>query len=117
MWRQLPAAWLGGVGVSFVVLSGFALRLLLIGAWLPLLGLLTSALFVHALALALGVLSGTNRLFEIVYLTWWYIALNLGNEDAMLNFIPLANPQAVLVYLAATGLLLGVAVVGRIARA
>ncbi|MBP6470711.1 MAG: hypothetical protein KBE23_18610 [Chloroflexi bacterium] len=72
--------------------------------------------FVPALALALGVLSGTNRLFEIVYLTWWYIVLNLGNENAMLNFIPLANPQAILVYLAATGLLLGVAVVGRMAH-
>ena len=116
VWRQLPAAWLGGVGVSFVVLSGFALQLLFIGAWLPLLGMLTSALFVPALALALGVLSGTNRLFEIVYLTWWYIVLNLGNENAMLNFMPLANPQAIFVYLAATGLLLGVAIVGRLAR-
>ena len=74
------------------------------------------ALCVPALALVLGVLSGTNRLFEIVYLTWWYIVLNLGNENAMLNFIPLANPQAIFVYLAATGLLLGVAIVGRIAR-
>ena len=113
VWRQLPAAWLGGVAVSLLVLSGFALQLLFAAAWLPLFGLLVGALFVPALALALGVLSGTNRLFEIVYLTWWYVALNLGNENSMLNFMPLVDLQSMLVYLMATVGLLIVAMVGR----
>jgi hypothetical protein len=43
---------------------------------MALLGLGVTALLISALALALGVWSGSPRLFEIVYLILWYGALN-----------------------------------------
>jgi len=36
-------------------------------------GIVTGAIFVPTLALACGALSGTTRLFEIVYLVLWYV--------------------------------------------
>jgi len=36
-------------------------------------GILSGAVFVPTLALACGALSGTTRLFEIVYLVLWYL--------------------------------------------
>jgi hypothetical protein len=32
----------------------------------------TGALFIPALALALGALSGGRKLFEVLYVAWWY---------------------------------------------
>ena len=39
---------------------------------LVLTGWLAAAIFIPSLALALGAWSGSNRLFEIVYMLWWY---------------------------------------------
>jgi hypothetical protein len=36
-------------------------------------GILAGAVFVPTLAIACGALSGTTRLFEIAYLTLWYV--------------------------------------------
>jgi hypothetical protein len=46
---------------------------LISGDWRGLLAWLTGALFIPTLALALGVWSGTSKLFEIVYTLLWYI--------------------------------------------
>jgi hypothetical protein len=66
------------------------------------------------LALALGVWSGTNRLFEIIYLIWWYIAIQ---GEAAIDFMGMTdeaiirgNPQTF--FLLTIGLLL-MAVYGR----
>ncbi|KAA3644855.1 MAG: hypothetical protein DWQ07_15750 [Chloroflexi bacterium] len=74
--RQLLASWLAGVFVALVASSGFALSLLVTGSFANLMALLVGALFIPSLALALGVWNKTSRLFEIVYLMWWYIAIN-----------------------------------------
>ncbi len=74
--RQLPAIWLAGALVALLMASGVGARLLLAGDFAQLLALLVGALFIPALALTLGTWSGSSRLFEIVYLVWWYLLVN-----------------------------------------
>jgi len=71
--RQLMARWLAGALVALALAGGVLLRLALAGNWASAQALLVGALFVPALALALGCWSGGGKLFEIVYLTLWYL--------------------------------------------
>jgi hypothetical protein len=70
--RQLPAAWLAGVVVAALAGSGVLVSLARTGDGAGLLAWVTGALFIPALALALGALSGGSKLFEVVYVLWWY---------------------------------------------
>jgi hypothetical protein len=69
---QAAACWAAGIVLTALTGSGVGLRLALAGdvrgcgAWLA------GCLFIPALALALGTLSGSPRLFEVVYLLLWY---------------------------------------------
>ena len=69
---QAAAGWAAGIGVTALAGSGVGLRLALAGdargcgAWIA------GCLFIPALALALGSVSGSPRLFEVVYLLLWY---------------------------------------------
>jgi hypothetical protein len=74
--RQFPAMWLSGVLVAMLAGSGAAINLSLCGDWAGLLAWTVGALFVPALALALGVWTGSSKPFEVVYVTWWYMAVN-----------------------------------------
>jgi ABC-type transport system involved in multi-copper enzyme maturation permease subunit len=71
--RQLPAAWLAGVlGTALLVAAGAAFHLS--SGDLPgLAGWAGAVVFVPTLALALGVWSSGSRVFEVVYLIWWYM--------------------------------------------
>jgi hypothetical protein len=99
--RQLPAAWLAGILVTG--LFGIAGALFfLVNRDLPgLAGWAGAVIFIPTLALTLGVVSSSNRLYEMVYLFWWY--MGPYQKIPALNFISGA-PQAYL--LAAAGLLL-----------
>ncbi len=100
LWRQLPAQWLAGFIVTLIMGSGAALNFMINSNLVGLFALLSGALFIPSLALALGVWSGTSKPFEIVYLTLWYLGPmnNVPNLDfigARSNghpqiFIPLA---------------------------
>jgi hypothetical protein len=74
--RQLPAQWLAGFIVTVLTGSGVALKLLGAGDGVGLLAWISGAIFIPSLALALGVLSNSHKLFEVVYVTLWYLALN-----------------------------------------
>ena len=98
---QRVAAWAVGAAVPLALLAG---PLLLGGHWRALVGVL----FVPALGLAAGRLSGTPRLFEIVYLVLWYVGL--ASRQAALDFggVAQAPPGTLVGYgLAAAGLLVG----------
>lgn len=71
--RQLPAVWLAGVILALLTGSGFGLRLVMGGSIRGLLAWLVGALFIPTLALAMGVWSGSSKLFEIVYTLLWYV--------------------------------------------
>ena len=113
--RQLLAAWLAGVLVTLVAGSGAWLRLALAGEMTILLGWFVGALFVPALALVLGVWSGSSRAFEAGYLFLWYLGALEGVP--ILDYTGAsAAGQAMgipLVYLALTAGLLALAMVGR----
>jgi hypothetical protein len=71
--RQLPAAWLAGVlATALLVLAG-AVAFLSNGDLPGLAGWAGAVVFVPTLALALGVFSSGSRVFEVVYVIWWYM--------------------------------------------
>jgi hypothetical protein len=113
--RQLPAMWLAGVIVAMLAGGGWALRLSLTGDWMGLLALGAGALFIPSLALALGTWSGSSKLFEVVYTMWWYVGPM--NQVPALDFTgasgEVASPAMPLRYLALTGILFALAVIGR----
>jgi hypothetical protein len=69
---QCAAIWAAGAAVTALAGSGIAVRMALAGDARGLLGWLAGCLFIPALALGLGTLSGSPRLFEVVYLLLWY---------------------------------------------
>jgi hypothetical protein len=113
--RQLPAVWFAGVVLALLTGSGFGARVLLGGDWRGLLAWLIGALFIPTLALALGVWSGSSKLFEIVYTLLWYIGpmhatLKL---DFMASAPGTAATHVPLFYFALTLAIAAVAVLGR----
>ncbi|MCC6191297.1 MAG: hypothetical protein IT318_19925 [Anaerolineales bacterium] len=109
--RQLPAAWLAGVAVALTAGSGVLLTLARTGDAAGLLAWATGALFIPALALALGVLSGGSKLFEVLYTAWWYSGPL--NGVAGLDFMGARHGGLWPAYLALAAGLLGLAVLGR----
>jgi hypothetical protein len=99
--RQLPAAWLAGVLATALIGIGSAVFFLEHGDLLALAGWAVAIVFVPTLALALGVISSGSRVFEVVYVIWWY--LGPLQKTPGLDFTAGA-PQVYL--LAAAGLLL-----------
>jgi hypothetical protein len=99
--RQLPAAWLAGVLATALFGIAGAVVFLSNGDLPALAGWVGAAIFIPTLALALGVLSSGSRVFEVVYVIWWYIGP--AKKTAGIDFIS-GPPQVFL--LAAAGLLL-----------
>jgi hypothetical protein len=113
--RQLPATWLAGVALAVLTGGGAAIRFLVAGQWDSLGAWVVGALFIPTLALALGLWSGSGKLFEVIYLVIWYIGpMNRvpTMDYAGATAAGLASGMP-LVYLAVTALLLGAAVAGR----
>jgi len=71
--RQLFAAWLTGATFALALVSGAGVRWMLSGDWQRVVALSVGAAFIPSLALALGAWSRSSRLFEVIYLFWWYI--------------------------------------------
>lgn len=71
--RQLPACWAAAVIIVAATGAGTALRLLFAGHRAALAAWIVGALFIPTLALALGVWSGSSKLFEVIYVLLWYI--------------------------------------------
>jgi hypothetical protein len=74
--RQVFAAWFAGVLLGIIALSGVGLRALVEGDTMHFPVYLVAVLFAPSLAFALGALSGTSRLFEVIYLVWWFMGAN-----------------------------------------
>jgi len=113
--RQLPATWLAGVLLAMATGSGAAVRFLAAGDHTALGAWLVGALFIPTLALALGVWSGTSKLFEVLYLAIWYIGAL--NHVSTLDYLGASKTGAAegmpLTYLGLTAALAVAAVAGR----
>ena len=110
LWRQIPATWLAGIAITAVAGSGGAIAYLIAGDLPALTGWLAAVIFIPSLALALGAWSGANRLFEIVYMLWWY--RGAVQHMPALDFIA----QPTLLYAGIGLALLAAALVGRAAQ-
>jgi hypothetical protein len=73
VYRQLAALWMAGVLVALMTGAGTGARLLIGSDGYALAAWLAAALFIPSLALALGVWSGSSKLFEALYTVWWYV--------------------------------------------
>ena len=71
--RQLPATWLAGFIIAFMTGSGAALKLLVANDGVGLLAWCSAVLFIPSFALVLGVWSNSSKVFEVLYITMWYI--------------------------------------------
>jgi hypothetical protein len=112
--RQFPLMWLAGVAVALAAGVGVAVNLIVADDWLHLLALGTGALFIPTLALALGVWSGSRKLFEVVYMLLWYAGPI--NRVESLDFMGAGSDlqlSKVLIYGLFTILLFALAVIGR----
>jgi hypothetical protein len=108
--RQFLAIWLSGLLIAVVSIAGMAFRASLEGYWLYAATLTAAALLVSTAALTMGTLSGGRRLFEVSYLTIWYIGsidhlttVDLfGTTDASITIMKFA----VLILVAAASLII-----------
>ena len=103
--RQFLASYAAGVLVTALTGFGLALHLLFVGDLAGLAAWVSGALFIPSLALALGVLSSSRKLFEALYTAWWYVGPvhHVRGLDFMGTTPESSTPAA---YLAATALLL-----------
>ncbi len=113
--RQLPATWLAGMLVTLVTGSGVGVRLIAAGEGEMVLAWSAALLFIPALALALGIWSGSSKLFETVYMLLWYLGpinkvLPLDFRRSLRETIKAGIP---LDYLVVTCMLLILAALGR----
>jgi hypothetical protein len=113
--RQLPALWIAGVLVAMITNGGLAIRMVIARDWEGLLAWLACSLFVPSLALALGVWSGTSKVFEALYTAWWY--LGPANHTPGADFLG-TTPYSVRpgLYLMLAGMLLLASFLGRRAQ-
>jgi len=74
--RQLPATWLAGFIFTVLAGGGAALKFLIAGDVTSLLIWFSCALFIPTLALTLGIWSKSSKLFEVLHVSMWYLALN-----------------------------------------
>jgi hypothetical protein len=106
--RQLPAAWMAGFLVTVVTGGGAAINFLLAGDSVSLFIWLSAALFIPSLALTLGIWSKSSKLFEVLHVSMWYLALNGidtvdyfgANSDGKIGiFIPLSLGLIVMAFI------------------
>ena len=73
VYRQLMALWMAGVAIALVTGAGAGIRLLLSSNGRMFAAWFAGALFIPSMALAMGVWSGSSKLFEAVYTVCWYL--------------------------------------------
>lgn len=92
--RQLPATWLAGFLVTMATGAGAAINFMITGDNASLLIWLSAALFITSLALAMGIWSKSQKLFEVLHVSMWYLAMNKldvvdffgANSDGRIGF-------------------------------
>ncbi len=112
---QLFFTW--SVGIILTALCGIGgLRLALVGESDAVLAWGIAVLFIPTFALACGILSGNRRLFEGIYIAWWFIG-PMGSKGTNLDFMgvhqEVVDQGVHWYYLIGTFILLGLAILGR----
>ena len=97
--------------VTLLTGGGVALRLMSAGNSAGLLVWMSAALFIPSFALPSGVWSRGNKLFEVLYVTMWY--LGPMNKIAALDFMGASTDGYPLAYMGAAFVLIVLAFAGR----
>ncbi|RLM63339.1 hypothetical protein DVK07_16710 [Halorubrum sp. Atlit-26R] len=113
--KQLVAEWLAGVIVAVCVSSGLATFFVVSGQMSALLGIASGTLFAPALAIALGIWSGSSWLFEMTYLLVWYIGpLNGATAADFIGSMTTSVEEGIpLIFIALSVVLVGFALARR----
>jgi hypothetical protein len=119
--RQLLAEWAAGVVIAALAGAGPLVRMLLTGDHIGIAAWIGGAIVIPALAILLGSASRSARLFQLVYLMLWYVAVNgapvVDVMGAFRNGGQLAGPHPLLVLLIAAALLAMAMVTQRVRHA
>jgi len=114
--RQFPAVWIAGLLVALAAVGGMVLRALMVGHGNYSAALIIGALFIPSLAMAFGAISGSKKLFEVIYLIIWYV----GSVDHLPAVDVLGTTEAsvtitkmVILFLLSIGLLFSAGLVRR----
>lgn len=112
--RQLPAIWTAGFLVAVITGIGWPVRMLFTGELHLITAWMVGAAFIPSLALALGILTGSSKMFEVLYFILWYVGPI--NQVPMFDYIGVTadklSPGTTLTFLAITILLLIVSTIG-----
>ncbi|MFD2132429.1 hypothetical protein ACFSKI_14585 [Pseudogracilibacillus auburnensis] len=100
---RVVSLWIAGLSVGCIVSLGVLIRFMIEGQMSQFLSWVIGIMFIPTLALALGSVSGTKKLFEIIFLLWWY--LGPMNGIPYLDFLGMMNNHEVF-YLISTVILL-----------
>lgn len=102
--RQLLASYAAGVLLAAFTGGGLGLHLLFARDFAGLAAWSVAALFIPAMALALGVTTGSRKAFEAIYTAWWYLGPlhHLPRFDFMATTAQSSSPLG---YLVATAVL------------
>ena len=71
--RQLSASWIAGFIIALIASGCISAIMIAIGKEFTIVSWLAGSMFIPSLAVALGIWSGGPRLFELVYILWWYL--------------------------------------------
>jgi hypothetical protein len=93
--NQLLPLWLAAISLVGLAGSGALVRFAWLGRTDQMLAWTSGVLFIPALATALGVLTNSRKLFEVVYVAWMYLILD-GRRA--LDFVGVAQDTPWLTY-------------------
>jgi len=115
VWRQLPAVWMAGFAVAVITGIGWPIRMLFTGEFNMILVWLVGAAYIPSLALALGVWSGSSKMFEVIYFVLWYVGPM--NHTPSLDYIGVTmngpDPGTTLLFFVIMLILIFITVIGR----
>ncbi|WP_237690592.1 hypothetical protein [Paenibacillus caui] len=97
------AVWVAGIVVTLLFSLGAIVQFALHAQWSSVYSWGVGVFFIPTLALTLGVMSGSRKLFEVIYMLWWY--LGPFNDIPYLDFLGISKSYAGL-YIALTFILI-----------
>ena len=97
--RQMPALLLAGMSVALLTGLGLGIRFLIAGELGSLFSWFAGAVTISSLAVALGVLTGGKKVFELTYMMLWYVGpMNAVPQLDFMGATPEASGMGIPIY-------------------
>lgn len=93
---QLPAIWFATLLFLGILGSGSLFKALSTGELTSIMGWITAVIFIPSLAFFLGIFTGNNKTFEVIYIMWMYL---LTQNINALDFMGMTNESPWFIYL------------------